>query len=245
MAEVPTNTLSESHSIAAGSLSGYLNWAVTNIWSNQSHSDRYGQFVILDQAFEVAFQNCSDFGEDAFFASLLWRAWSSFRCTCMMAMSGQSVEAYILMRECVEGALYALHIEANPQLGMVWLNRDRNEESRKDCKKQFAYCKVAKTLEVKSKWLYGIMQQLYEHTIDQGAHPNKSSVTNGVEMKGDIHTKTLSFRIVVGSPEQASKACEAASQVGACALHILQVARPFYFKTLGIDVMIDAVTREL
>lgn len=238
--------LSGAHILAGDSLSRYLTWAVNNISSTRrDNSDRYRQFVVLDHAFEVAFQNLSDFGEDSLFAPLLTRSWFSFRGTCMMAMSGQAAEAYVLMRGCLEGALYALHIDINPELRMVWLNRDRDVESRKVCQNRFKHRGVAKSLEAKSQWLYEIMSQLYEQTIDQGAHPNKRSVTDGLEVDEDIENKTLSFRFVVGGPDEISKAWKTASHVGACALHILQLVRPDYFKRLGIDTMIDSVTKEI
>src|SRR3954447_3202271 len=100
------------------SLSRYLDWAMNNISSTHHHNGtRFGQFVRLDQAFEIAFQNLSDFEDDGVLGSLLTRSWFAFRGACMIAMSGQAVEVYILMRGCLEAALYVLHTEANPSFG--------------------------------------------------------------------------------------------------------------------------------
>src|SRR3954449_7744506 len=105
---------------------------------------------------------------------------------------------------------------------MVWLDRDKDEESKKACQNSFKQRRVAKTLEAKSAWLFKIMSQLYEHTIDLGAHPNKSSVTDGLKIDKDVGTKTLMMRYLVGGPDQVSRAWEATCHVGACALHIMQ-----------------------
>ena len=163
----------------------------------------------------------------------------------MMVMSGQAAEAYILMRGCLEAAMYALHIEINPDLRMIWLNRDKDPESRNACINRFQQRKVAKTLQDKSKWLSEIATQLYEHTIDLGAHPNKRSATDCLEIDTDVENKTLTMRYEVGRPDQITDAWEATCHVGACALHIMQLARPDYFKRLEIDAMLDEITKEL
>ena len=151
----------------------------------------------------------------------------------------QAAEAYILMRGCLEAAMYALHIEINPDLRMIWLNRDKDPESRNACINRFQQRKVAKTLQDKSKWLSEIATQLYEHTIDLGAHPNKRSATDCLEIDTDVENKTLTMRYEVGRPDQITDAWEATCHVGACALHIMQLARPDYFKRLEIDAMLD------
>ena len=50
------------------------------------------------------------------------------------------------------------------------------------------------------------------------------------------------MQFLVGDPYQLTEAFKAISAVGICALYILQLARPEYFKQLGIDAIIDQVS---
>ena len=228
--------------VQAESLAHFIDWATNNIYEVRRHNQEwYRQFARIDEAYSIAFNNLSDSGS-VHFGLLLARSRSAFRGSCMIAMSGQSVEAYMLMRGCLEAALYALHINSNPKLWQVWLNRHDSEEARETCKDAFGYRKVERTLKVKSKVLCTALSQLYEMTIDLGGHPNKRSITDGLRIDKDTHNKTITMQYLVGDPYQLTEAFKAISAVGICALYILQLARPEYFKQLGIDAIIDQVS---
>lgn len=66
-------------------------------------------------------------------AFLLLRSHAAFRSACRLALSGQAAETFVVIRSCLEHALYALHIHKDPALAEVWLGRhDGNDErSRK------------------------------------------------------------------------------------------------------------------
>ena len=229
--------------VQAENLAHFMDWATNNIYEVCRHNqDWYRQFARIDGAFSIAFNNLSD-SDSLHFGLLLARSRSAFRCSCMVAMSGQSVEAYMSMRGCLEAALYALHIENNPKLGQVWLDRDDGKEARDACRQAFWHSEVQKTLREKSEVLCTAMSQLYEMTIDLGAHPNKRSITDGLRIDKDLDNKTITLQYLVGDPYQLTEAFKAISAVGICALYILQLARTDYFKQLGIDSLIDKATK--
>jgi hypothetical protein len=111
-----------------------------------------------------------------------------------LATSGQVVEAYMVMRVCLENALYALHIyedteyvtiednhskagnndksgKAKKRL-LVWSGRGKNADANDQCRKVFSHSKAIKSLDRKNKKLGEVVSTLYNRTIDNGAHPN-------------------------------------------------------------------------
>ena len=62
---------------------------------------------------------------------LMARSHSSFRGAVCLALSGQCAETFVLLRNCIECAMYALKIYKTPQLEVIWLRRHDDEKSLK------------------------------------------------------------------------------------------------------------------
>jgi hypothetical protein len=62
-------------------------------------------------------------------------------------MSGQAVETYVVLRSCIEYAVYALHINKNPNLTELWLRRHDDGASTRSMRRQFEHVRVIKTLQ--------------------------------------------------------------------------------------------------
>jgi hypothetical protein len=107
------------------------------------------------------------------------RCHSTYLGAARLITSGQVVETYMLLRGCIENALYAHFIQTDPTLDnelpermSTWIAREDSEESRKACRNMFSYSKLKKNLAKHSLVLKNKMSDLYEHTLDYGAHPN-------------------------------------------------------------------------
>src|SRR5262249_1498771 len=59
-------------------------------------------------------------------AMLFLRCHAAFRTAAGLAMSGQAVEAFVQCRAMLENAAYAAHINRNPALAKVWLDRHQS-----------------------------------------------------------------------------------------------------------------------
>lgn len=220
-----------------------MDTAINNIFTAYClKGEWYSKFVQIDETFLAAFRNLPDL-QDMFFGLLLGRSHCAFRGGCMMAMGGHTVEAYMLLRGCIEAALYALHMDCHPKHVDVWLNRHNDETSAAACKTNFSYGAVKRTLKVKSEKHYHIMSKLYEMTIDLGGHPNERSITGNLTLSKEGNKEIFHLRHIVGDSIQMDHALKTTSQVGVCALRILQLARPQYFELLGIDSVIDEVAK--
>ncbi len=93
-------------------------------------------------------------------------------------ISGQPYAATPLLRTSLESACYATLIYSNAELARVWLDRHKDEQSAKNCRKLLtpAVALVAAELEKKAIGLGKIVTDIYQTCIDEGAHPNVRGV---------------------------------------------------------------------
>jgi len=123
---------------------------------------------------------------------LFIRARSALLAGFRLAMSGQIPETYPVYRSAIEHAWYALHIAkdpAPPQRGEIWLRRGETEAATKECKIEFKIANVRSTHEEFDPFEASHVRQVYEGTIDLGAHPSQLSLFSAFhqeEGKGQI-----------------------------------------------------------
>jgi hypothetical protein len=99
----------------------------------------------------------------------------SHACFCgafCLATGGLVPECFMLVRGCIENALYAHLISRCPELGDIWLHRHDGDAQRKHCKAEFTIGKAMGALGTAQPDLAVAVKGLYEQSIDLGAHPN-------------------------------------------------------------------------
>ncbi|MBI1272140.1 hypothetical protein GC174_17065 [bacterium] len=117
------------------------------------------------------------------------RAHSSFLGAVRLALSAQCPEAYTLLRGVIENAQYAFYVSTDDSLKRTWLDRHKDEAARKEIRKKFGPTKIGEALETKDPALAARVSDLYDETIDLGAHPNvKAFLANAVQTntKGEL-----------------------------------------------------------
>ena len=117
--------------------------------------------------------------------SLFGRAGGCFIGAVRLSCSGQTTEAWALLRACLENSLYAFYIANNPDLANVWFDRHKSEAHKKKCKKLFVIGTMLKALEAESRSIAKEAKRLYDTSIDWGAHPNERSLTPNLVKKQD------------------------------------------------------------
>lgn len=115
-------------------------------------------------------------------AMLYIRCLGAYRTACSLAMSGQATECYVQCRSALEYAAYAVHIDRNPKLGEVWLNRHADGASMKASKQAFQHVIVAESVKAANHHAGERFEKIYQRTIDFGGHPNELSVTANMKM---------------------------------------------------------------
>lgn len=226
-------------------LSGFLDQAFNNTLA--TFVQKNARFQVLERVD----QNFLRIGEnlinppDMIGALLLLRSHSAFRGACRLSMSGQVPDAFPVLRACLEYALYALHINANGALGEVWLRRHDDAASLRRVRQEFTHAAVMGTLQARDRSLQPIIQQLYERSIDFGAHPNERAITGSMTIQRKPGRVELQQIYLHGDSLSLDHGLKTTAQVGLGSLCIFQHIFLERFRILGIQDMIDQLRREL
>lgn len=134
-------------------------------------------------------------------AVLIMNGHSSYRAAIGLALSGQLLPTYMTLRGSIESVLYANATVVRPELQDVWLNRDRDEESRQLCRNEFTIGSMFRYLtQAHEKPFSDGLKEAYQSTIDFGAHPNSHSLlaSTRIEEVGE-RNHSLEFAYVHGA----------------------------------------------
>lgn len=221
---------------------------------DQAFNNTLASFVRKNERFQVLLrvdQNFLRIGEnlvnppDMIGALLLLRSHSAFRAACRLSMSGQVPDAFPVLRACLEYALYALHINANCALGEVWLRRHDDAASLRRVRQEFTHTAVMATLQGKDRNLEPVIQQLYERSIDFGAHPNERAITGSMTIQREPGRVELQQIYLHGDSLSLDHGLKTTAQIGLGSLCIFQHIFLERFRILGIQDVIDQLRREL
>ncbi|MBK7686253.1 MAG: hypothetical protein IPJ25_09730 [Rhodocyclaceae bacterium] len=176
-------------------LSQYLETAERNtIATFANNSDTYTKFSEIDVAFRTLTHGLTDTPEwfESFF---LLRAHSAFLTSVRLAIAGHVTETYATSRQAIEFALYGYFLFKNPELRDVWLNRTESDGSRKLVRKTFKNGEMLEKVIAEIPQHGEAARDLYEWTIDYGAHPNESSITTTAQLIKEGDSRILAASI--------------------------------------------------
>ncbi len=194
--------------------------------------------IEVDAVFHQAGENLRN-PPDFLGAMLLLRSHSAYRAATRLAMSGETPETFPLLRASLEYALYAVHINRNPGHGEIWLRRHDDDAARSRAKRTFQHVAVMQTLERTDATLAGQVKNLYERSIDFGAHPNERAMTGSMTVEEVPDGKVFSAVYLHGDPLVLSHVLKTTAQVGVGALLMLSIVFRDRFRLLTIDLDID------
>ncbi len=100
------------------------------------------------------------------------RAHASFLGAVRLCLSAQAPESFALLRCCLENAQYCFYVSTDPILKQIWLNRHASKEAFKLVRNKFSNSKIEAALKQRDSGLGQTVCDLYNVTIDFGAHPN-------------------------------------------------------------------------
>ncbi len=112
-------------------LSFFIENAIENTFATFHNKKQEYKFLKdIDECFQELIPNLINRPE-VMPIMLMARSHSSFRGAARLALSGQCAETFVLLRSCIECAMYALRIYKTPQLEEVWLRRHDDEKALK------------------------------------------------------------------------------------------------------------------
>jgi hypothetical protein len=198
----------------------------------------------LDSLFSLMINNLNHSPE--FFAGFfLTRTRSSFIAASRMALCGQIAEAHMVLRGCLESALYGHFVAFDQTRQEIWLRRHDDADGMKRVKKEFTVRSVMDHLKSVDQRTWDITQKLYDLTIDYGAHPNERSLTSQIMIeKDESRYKFSSNPFSLG--DLFHHAClKTAARIGVCCLDIFGNVFRARYQLLAIDTRLDVLRQGL
>ena len=191
-----------------------------------------GRLVAIDELFVRVSKNWLNPSSEVE-AMLFLRCHAAFRAAAGEAMAGQAVECYRQCRGMLENAAYAVHIRRDPSLVTVWLNRHQDEAGMNASKKAFQHVTVAACVAAANPHAGQRFEELYQHTIDWGGHPNERSVTGNMKIIEEPDRRVMLAIMLHGDGVELDVALKTTARCGMVSLEMLQVLYDAKFEVLG------------
>ena len=179
---------------------------------------------------------------------LLVRAHSTFLAACRLTMSGQIGEAHVLNRAAIEQAWYALHIAKDPEpwkRAEIWLRRNESADAKASCKAEFTVAKVRATHSSLDVGNAKDLSELYELTIDFGAHPNQMGVLGSIRRVEDAEKVVYNVGILAPNTLGVMAAIRMTIAIAIGVFRVFRVIYPERFAIVGLDGEIASLVAAL
>lgn len=166
--------------------------------------------------------------------TLYLRAFYAYRAAAGLALAGQVVEAFAIMRVALESAGYCLRVAKDPSLEEVLISRHAGAAEMKKQKTAFKMENVIASIAKSDGKLAQVFKDFYQRTIDFGGHPNQHALfapMDMVERDGEVMLTSFAFAV---DEINLRHAIRSTAQVGLTSLHVLQHVFTAKFELLGI-----------
>lgn len=226
-------------------LSAFIDNAQHNIYASFLNlKPQYNLLKNIHQVFDTAVHNV-DRSPDWFAAFFLFRSHSAFLEGVRLVLSGAIPESYMVLRGCLENAFYGFYLNGDHQRQETWLRRHDDEKSKTTVRKEFSIRNVLDFLKSKDESLYKVSNELYERSIDLGAHPNERAFLSVMRQKKDESEISFDSAYLIGNEPALQLGVKSSAQIGICALLIFQNIFKKRFELLGLSEQIDHLKRGL
>ncbi len=179
--------------------------------------------------------------EDIVPALLLLRTHGAYLASVRLAIGTQCPDAYAVMRVCLENALYAFYIHRTPSALAVWVQRHQSAQHKKAARQEFAHSRLIECLKKEQKRTAQAIEELYERTIDLGAHPNERSISANMKMlQEEVRLNHLTDDALV-----IKMALKTACDVGIASVALFRNVFRERFDLSGLSDKIDGIIKDL
>jgi hypothetical protein len=220
----------------ADSLTEYIENSNRNRYATFANKkERFNELIFIDKCFIIVFKDWIN-PQNNLSPHLFIRSHAAYRAACENAMSGQVAQAFPQLRACIEYAGYGLHIMKNPEVSEIFLKRHEDNEGKgiDRVRKEFTIKNINSTIKKLNKHLSRDYHNLYNKSIDFGAHPNEMSVINNLKVLNSEKSKNFLQMYLHGDGVELSHILDFTCQIGICALEVFQEAFQARFELLGV-----------
>ena len=226
-------------------LTKFIDLAASNTYATfHNLKADYSKLSGIDATFYKLIHNLYN-TKDWFASFFLMRAHSSFLSAVRLTLSGQIPEAYAGLRLTLENALYGFYLAKNPASRHTWLRRHDSEQAKQKVRNEFRIRTLLKTFQAEDAAEGSAVENLYERTIDYGAHPNERALSQSLGMgRGGGKVR---FQIIYLNGERSAlrEALRDAARIGACALAMFRAVYKERFDLLGLTATLHQLRQGL
>jgi hypothetical protein len=198
----------------------------------------------IDASFRKAV-DCLYNTPDWFIGFFLLRSHSSYLAAARLSMSGQVYESYMVLRGCLESALYGFFVAKNEDAKKIWMERHENEQALKLMKKSFQMRVIFSLLNNTDEKVYHAIQDLYDRTIDYGAHPNPNGALSNLRINENEQDIQFQMSYLTNDPLQIHLALRTTAQIGIGALMLYRFVYPERFAITGLYDELVQLSKDL
>jgi len=212
------------------------------------HKEVYKLFEHLNQIFSEIVKYVDPPRELGEVPAILFftMARSSYMVAVKLAFGGQLPESYAVLRQCLENSLIAFfifkEIDKTGEIDVfeLWLKRNDSQENKNKVRNKFGFKKLIKFLgENGNKKIGEVVTQLYEATIERGAHVNESALTQNLRVIKEEPRKSkfkLSYVTNIKEMPEAYSVClKSIAEIGLASLSIFELIFKEKFKLVDIS----------
>ncbi|WHP81813.1 hypothetical protein MQ089_08315 [Edwardsiella anguillarum] len=102
----------------------------------------------------------------------------------LQALSGHYVAVLPVGRAALESACYAYLTSSDKKNSEIWFNRDKSKTATSKCRDAFTIRAVTDKLRDTSPEMSDYLKQLYDSSIEYGAHPNIKAISHHLRDSG-------------------------------------------------------------
>ena len=226
-------------------LAAFLNLASDNVLGTFAQlRDEYDRLRRIDDAFVDFTDNLLN-PRDPIAPLLMLQAHASYRAAAELAMTCQSAPAFMAMRGCVESSLYGLYFHRNPNTFEVWARRHDNDAARQAVRAEFTIRRLKDCLAAVDAATTNAVADLYEKTIDFGAHPNVAALAGAFRTEDNEQRRQFKVIYLTADPVMIRGTMKSVAQTGRASLLIFRNVFIERFDLLGITERLTELRRGL
>jgi hypothetical protein len=195
----------------------------TNQRANQKiYPESYAIIARIDACFVRAGENLIN-PKPEIAGILLLRCQHAFKAAAAMALAGQAADVFPVLRSVLEYAGYCLLIAETPSLESVFILRHADEAAMKEQRDAFQIKAVKGAVSRHcTAALTTLYDDLYQRTIDFGAHPNPHAVLSVTSTDVNERQMARTVYAITKEPRIVLNALKSTAQIGLMALHVLE-----------------------
>jgi len=200
----------------------------------------YDKIARIDDSLVLAGRNLINI-KPVMMGALMHRCQYALKAATGLALAGQVVECFVMLRSALEYAAYSLAIFEQPSLEEVFINRHMSDADTSVMKAKFRISEVRDAVERHDPDLAKNFDLFYQRSIDFGGHPNPHGTFSAMAMHEEGGQTIITTWAMTGDEKALAHALKSTAQVGLTVLYIFQHTLKAKFELLGIRAEIEAI----